>query len=182
MSLENILKKNPLIPVVAADTIDQANNILYKLRNKNIKIVEFTLRTPNALEILKEVIENNQDLTIGVGTITTLEQLRKCTFLGADFLVSPGTTIEMLKFARDHNLPYLPGGVTTFEIMTILEYRFSIIKLFPAEMVGGINLLKSYQAVFPQVKFYATGGINTTNKDKYLNQENVIAIGSSSII
>ncbi|QIV94551.1 bifunctional 4-hydroxy-2-oxoglutarate aldolase/2-dehydro-3-deoxy-phosphogluconate aldolase [Allofrancisella frigidaquae] len=182
MSLENILKKNPLIPVVAADTTDQANNILYKLRNKNIKIVEFTLRTPNALEVIKEVIQSNEDFVIGVGTITTLEQLRKCSLLGADFLVSPGTTIEMLKFARDHNLPYVPGGVTAFEIMTILEYRFNVIKLFPAEIVGGINLLRTYQAVFPQVKFCATGGINTTNKDKYLNQENVIAIGSSSLV
>ncbi|AJC49075.1 bifunctional 4-hydroxy-2-oxoglutarate aldolase/2-dehydro-3-deoxy-phosphogluconate aldolase [Allofrancisella guangzhouensis] len=182
MQLTNLLEKNPLIPVVAVNTVDEAYNILYKLRNKNIKIVEFTLRTPNALEVIKEVIENNQDLTIGIGTITTLEQLRKCSFLGADFLVSPGVTIEMLKFARDHNLPYLPGGVTAFEIMTILEYRFNVIKFFPAEVAGGINLLRNYQAVFPQVKFCASGGINITNKDKYLNQENVIAIGSSSLI
>ena len=182
MDLEKTLSKHPLIPVVAANDIHEANNILYKLRNKNINIVEFTLRTPNAFEVIKEVIRTNDDFIIGVGTITTIDQLRKCMQLGADFLVSPGATIQMLRFARDHNLPYLPGGVTPFEIMTILNYRFNIIKFFPAEASGGINLLKNYKAVFPDVKFCATGGINSTNQKDYLQQDNIIAIGSSSLI
>lgn len=182
MNIENILAKHPLIPVVAVDDIHEANRILYKLRNKNINIVEFTLRTPNALEVIKEVIQTNDDFIIGIGTITTIELLRKAMFLGADFLVSPGSTEEMLKFARDHNLPYLPGAVTPFEIMTALSYRFHILKFFPAEASGGVKLLKNYKAVFPQVKFCATGGINSQNQQQYLDQENIIAIGSSSLI
>ncbi|MFC4891657.1 bifunctional 4-hydroxy-2-oxoglutarate aldolase/2-dehydro-3-deoxy-phosphogluconate aldolase [Pseudofrancisella aestuarii] len=182
MSLKKILEDNPLIPVVAVNTLEEATSTLEKLRNKNIKIVEFTLRTPNALEVIKEIIKNNDDFIIGIGTIRTLEQLKECSKLKVDFLVSPGATIKMLKFAKKKKLPYLPGGVTPFEIMTILSFGFKILKFFPAEAMGGIKLLKNYQAVFPEVIFCATGGINSSNQDEYLAQKNIIAIGSSSLI
>ena len=182
MQLEKILSQHPLIPVVNVSSVNDANNLLHKLREKDINIVEFTLRNKNAFDVIKEVMQANDDFTIGVGTITSLEQLRKSLQLKADFLVSPGATIEMLAFARDHNLPYLPGGITPFEIMTILRYGFNVIKFFPAEASGGIGLLKNYKAVFPQVKFCATGGVNSTNQEQYLVQENIIAIGSSSLI
>jgi len=80
MQLEQILRDNPLIPVVSANTLDEANLILVKLREKNIKIVEFTLRTPNAFYVIEEVIKNNSDFIIGIGTIVNIEQLRKARF------------------------------------------------------------------------------------------------------
>ncbi|MBK2357740.1 bifunctional 4-hydroxy-2-oxoglutarate aldolase/2-dehydro-3-deoxy-phosphogluconate aldolase [Francisella hispaniensis] len=182
MTIAELLKDNPLIPVVSADTIEEANNILNKVREKKFKIVEFTLRTPNSLNVVEEVIKSNKDLIIGIGTITNIEQFRKARFLEADFYVSPGASNELLEFAQEHNLKYLPGAVTPFEIMTIMTYGFKIIKFFPAEAFGGVKLLKNYKAVFPEVKFCATGGINTTNQQQYLDQENIIAIGSSSLI
>ncbi|MGQ4002643.1 bifunctional 4-hydroxy-2-oxoglutarate aldolase/2-dehydro-3-deoxy-phosphogluconate aldolase [Francisellaceae bacterium CB299] len=182
MQLEQILRDNPLIPVVSANTLDEANLILVKLREKNIKIVEFTLRTPNAFYVIEEVIKNNSDFIIGIGTIVNIEQLRKARFTGANFYVSPGSNIELLEFAREHNLNYLPGAVTPFEIMIAIQYHFKIIKFFPAEAMGGIKLLKNYSSVFSNIKFCATGGINASNQQEYLDQENIIAIGSSSLI
>ncbi|WP_150464630.1 bifunctional 4-hydroxy-2-oxoglutarate aldolase/2-dehydro-3-deoxy-phosphogluconate aldolase [Francisella sp. XLW-1] len=182
MPTGEILKNNPIIPVVSADTIQEANAILEKVRGKKLNIVEFTLRTPNSLEVIKKVIESNRDLIIGIGTITNIELFRKARFLEADFYVSPGANHELLKFAQEHNLKYLPGAVTPFEIMTIMSYGFRTIKFFPAEAFGGVKLLKNYRAVFPEVKFCATGGINAQNQQEYLDQENVIAIGSSSLI
>ena len=182
MSLQKILEKNTLIPVVAVNSIEEAEKVLEKLKVKNINIVEFTLRTKNALEIIKNIVAQNTGFIIGIGTITTLEQLKECANINVDFLVSPGATIEMLQYAKDNNLNYLAGGVTPFEIMTILSYGFNIIKFFPAEAIGGINLLKNYKSVFSNVKFCATGGINSSNQNEYLKQDNIIAIGSSSLI
>ncbi|AJI74921.1 2-dehydro-3-deoxyphosphogluconate aldolase/4-hydroxy-2-oxoglutarate aldolase family protein [Francisella philomiragia subsp. philomiragia ATCC 25015] len=182
MPTGELLKNNPLIPVVSADTIEQAESILKKVREKKLNIVEFTLRTPNSLDVIEKVIKSNNDLIIGIGTITNIELFRKARFLEADFYVSPGASHELLKFAQEHNLKYLPGAVTPFEIMTVMSYGFRTIKFFPAEAFGGIKLLKNYKAVFPEVKFCATGGINAQNQQEYLNQENIIAIGSSSLI
>ena len=182
MHLEEILKAHSLIPVVSVDTLDEANSILEKLRGKNIEIVEFTLRTPNAFCVIEEVIKNNSDFIVGIGTIINIEQFRKARFLDADFYVSPGSNVELLEFAREHDLKYLPGAVTPFEIMTAMQYRFKIIKFFPAEAMGGIKLLKNYSSVFSEIKFCATGGINSSNQQEYLDQKNIIAIGSSSLI
>ncbi|QLE78923.1 bifunctional 4-hydroxy-2-oxoglutarate aldolase/2-dehydro-3-deoxy-phosphogluconate aldolase [Francisella sp. Scap27] len=182
MHLEKILEDNQLIPVVSADTIEEANLVLEKLRAKKIKIVEFTLRTPNAFDVIEQIKKENRDFVIGIGTIVTIEQFRKARFLEVDFYVSPGSNVELLEFAREHNLDYLPGAVTPFEIMTAIQYRFKIIKFFPAEAMGGVKLLKNYSSVFSDIKFCATGGITASNQQEYLDQKNIIAIGSSSLI
>ncbi|MED7818493.1 MULTISPECIES: bifunctional 4-hydroxy-2-oxoglutarate aldolase/2-dehydro-3-deoxy-phosphogluconate aldolase [unclassified Francisella] len=182
MPTGELLKNNPLIPVVSADTIEQAESILKKVREKKLNIVEFTLRTPNSLDVIEKVIKSNNDLIIGIGTITNIELFRKARFLEADFYVSPGSSDELLNFAREHNLKYLPGAITPFEIMTAMSYGFNTLKFFPAEAFGGIKVLKNYRSVFPNIRFCATGGINSQNQQEYLDLENVIAIGSSSLI
>ena len=180
--LKRILQENPIIPVISVNNYDDAIEILNKLKQQNINIVEFTLRSKNALKVIKKIIKTNTGFIIGIGTITSLKLLKKCAKLKADFLVSPGSSIKLLKYASKNKLNYLAGGVTAFEIMTIMSYSFKIIKFFPAEAMGGVKVIKNYQAVFPDVSFCATGGINTNNQQDYLSQPNVLAIGSSSII
>ncbi|MED7788520.1 bifunctional 4-hydroxy-2-oxoglutarate aldolase/2-dehydro-3-deoxy-phosphogluconate aldolase [Francisella sp. 19X1-34] len=182
MTIAKLLKENPLIPVVSADTLEEANDVIKKVKEKGLNIIEFTLRTPNSFDVIRQVIKSNHDLIIGVGTITTFEQFRKAMYLEADFYVSPGSSHDLLDFAREHNLKYLPGAITPFEIMTAMNYGFKTVKFFPAEAFGGIKVLKNYKAVFADVKFCATGGVNSQNQQEYLDLENVIAIGSSSLI
>jgi 2-dehydro-3-deoxyphosphogluconate aldolase/(4S)-4-hydroxy-2-oxoglutarate aldolase len=182
MSLEAVLKKNPIVPVVKADTVDEALKIIAQLKAKNISIAEFTLRTPNAFKVLTEILAMDLDMTIGIGTILSVDQMLSCHDIGAKFLVSPGATQSLLETAKANSINYLPGAVTPTEIMTAREYGFKILKFFPAEAMGGINLLKNYQAVFPDITFCATGGIKDHNQNDYLNLSNIIAIGSSAVI
>ncbi len=182
MSLEAVLKKNPIVPVVKADSVDEALKIIEQLKAKNISIAEFTLRTPNAFQVLTKILEMELEMTIGVGTILSVDQMLSCHDIGAEFLVSPGTTQSLLETAKAYGIDYLPGAVTPSEIMTARGLGFKILKFFPAEAMGGINLLKNYQAVFPDVSFCATGGIKDHNQDEYLSLSNIIAIGSSAVI
>ncbi|WP_150468195.1 bifunctional 4-hydroxy-2-oxoglutarate aldolase/2-dehydro-3-deoxy-phosphogluconate aldolase [Francisella sp. SYW-9] len=182
MPIAKLLEDNPLIPVVSVDTLEEANNAIKKVKGKGLNIIEFTLRTPNSFDVIRQVIRSNHDLIIGVGTITNFEQFRKAMYLEADFYVSPGSSHDLLNFAREHNLKYLPGAITPFEIMTAMGYGFNIVKFFPAEAFGGVKVLKNYKSVFADVKFCATGGVNSENQHEYLDLENVIAIGSSSLI
>lgn len=183
MKLVDTLKAHPVIPVVSIDSADEAQCYLAKLKNKNIRIVEFTLRSSNALKVVEAVINDPSfaDFIIGVGTVTSIAQMKQAQDIGAMFQVSPGFTQALLEHAKINNINYLPGAFTPHEIMTLQSYGINCAKFFPAIAMNGLQLLKSYASVFPSMKFCATGGINNENKQAFLSLNNVIAVGSSSI-
>ncbi|WP_440682827.1 bifunctional 4-hydroxy-2-oxoglutarate aldolase/2-dehydro-3-deoxy-phosphogluconate aldolase [Cysteiniphilum halobium] len=183
MNLIETLKKHSIIPVASIETLDAAYQYLEELRNKQIRIVEFTLRSQNALHILREIVKDTSfsEFTIGVGTITSVEQMSICHKIGVKFQVSPGFIPDLLNYAKENNISYLPGAITPHEIMTLQSFGIYCAKFFPAVPMNGLEVLKSYASVFPKMKFCATGGINKHNKSDYLSLDNVIAIGSSSI-
>ncbi len=183
MSLMSILENNPVIPVVSIDTLESAYLYFDKLREKNIQIIELTLRSKNALNVVEKLINHPDfnDFTIGVGTIISIDQMTACHEMGARFQVSPGFTPMLLEHAKINKINYLPGAITPHEVMTLQSFGFHCAKFFPAGAMNGLQVLKSYLSVFPGMKFCVTGGINEQNKPQYLALDNIIAIGSSSI-
>jgi len=182
-NIENILKYNPLIPVATIESVDDIDTIYNQLVAQNVRCIEITLRTEvawNAISIFQT--KYGSEFKIGVGTVVSVEDIIKCEKLDVDFIVSPGYSASMLKQYKKSKLPFLPGVSTPGEIIQGIEDGCQFFKLFPANLFGGIDALKTYNNVFPNVKFCPTGGINENNHHSFLALNNVISVGGSWLI
>jgi 2-dehydro-3-deoxyphosphogluconate aldolase / (4S)-4-hydroxy-2-oxoglutarate aldolase len=176
---EQILSQNKLIPVVVLNDETKAFSLAEALLSANIKIMEITLRTPNALAIIKKISELIPEMTVGAGTVINEDQYHLAVSNGAKFIVSPGLTNELINVASTYDIPFLPGAITPSEIMFAQKFGFKYLKFFPAESFNGTQTLKSLASPFSDIKFCPTGGINLNNIKEYLSLSNVVAAGCS---
>lgn len=179
--LENI-SKSKIIPVVKVNTEENAVKISNSLIEKKINLIEITYRTENAGKCIKKISNSFSNIVVGAGTITNIAQAKDAIKNGAKFLVMPGFDKNTVKYAIKNNIPIIPGVATPTEIMAATNMGLHILKLFPCNIVGGINFLKSIKGPFPKIKFIPTGGINENNFNDYLSLENVIAVGGSWVV
>lgn len=182
MEMIDILKKHPIIPVLVLRDIKDALSIAEALMIGGIETIEVTLRTPVALEIIQALREKFPKLIVGAGTILKADQMIKAKEAGAQFGVSPGFTVELAAIAKEIDLPYLPGALTPSEIMVAKEMGYQCLKFFPAEYSGGIDMLKAFKSVFPEITFCPTGGVNRSNFKDYLALDNVMSVGGSWLV
>lgn len=168
-----------VIPVVVINKLEDTVSTLKALKDGGINCAEITFRTACAEDAIKLAVETFPDMNIGAGTVINKSQAVKAVKAGAKFLVSPGLSIEVAKYAKKCNIPYFPGCVTPTEIMTALELGINIVKFFPANVYGGLKSLKALSAPFPQIKFIPTGGVDLTNLAEFLAFDKVYAVGGS---
>ncbi len=168
-----------VIPVVVIKNVEDTIPTLQALKDGGINCAEITFRTACAGEAIKIGVENFPDMNIGAGTIINLAQAKQAIKCGAKFLVSPGLSEEVAKFAIKKGIPYFPGCVTPTEIMKALALGIEIVKFFPANVYGGLKALKSLAGPFPQLKFIPTGGVDLTNLEEFLAFDKIYAIGGS---
>lgn len=173
----NIMDK--VIPVVVIKELKDTIPTLQALKDGGINCAEITFRTACAAEAISEGVKAFPDMNIGAGTVINLEQAKKAVQAGAKFLVSPGLSVSVAKWAIKKNIPYYPGCVTPTEIMQALELGINIVKFFPANVYGGLKALKALSAPFPQVKFIPTGGADLSNLKEFLDFDKVYAVGGS---
>lgn len=177
-----VIKSNRIIPIIDLPTVKEVVLAVELLLTKKINTIELTLRTQEiavqAAQELNRIFGNN--LILGIGTVKSIQDFKLALDLGAQYVVSPGLTENLLQFSlNSKNIPYLPGATTASEIMLALEYGINYLKFFPAASYNGISMIKSFQGPFKEVSFCATGGINLTNKDEFLALDNVFAVGIS---
>lgn len=171
------------MPVATISDMSQIDPLLKKLQAQGISCIEVTLRTDVALDAIQELKRLNiPDFKVGVGTLVDVTQLNVVDRLGVDFIVSPGLERKLATAVLLSGIPYLPGVVTPSEVMKGLNLGLNTFKLFPASIVGGLALLKNYAALFPEIKFCPTGGINEENHQEYLALPNVISVGGSWVV
>ncbi|HPE61871.1 MAG: bifunctional 4-hydroxy-2-oxoglutarate aldolase/2-dehydro-3-deoxy-phosphogluconate aldolase [Thiothrix sp.] len=173
-----VCQQAPVIPVLVVEQLAQAGPLAGALVRGGLPVLEVTLRTPVALDAIRAMREVEGSV-VGAGTVLTEKDVRAVKAAGADFIVSPGATERLLKAAQDAELPLLPGAVTGSEVMYLLEQGLDVLKLFPAEAVGGMALLKSLYGPLPQAHFCPTGGISPANAAAYLALPNVVCVGGS---
>jgi 2-dehydro-3-deoxyphosphogluconate aldolase / (4S)-4-hydroxy-2-oxoglutarate aldolase len=176
MTLEQVLKLAPVVPVLIIEQEVDAVPLAKALVAGGLKALEVTLRTPAALECIRRIAGEVEGAVVGAGTITSAAQRQAAFEAGARFGVSPGL-IEGESFEGD--LPLLPGVATATELMWGLRAGYSLFKLFPANIVGGVGALKAFSSPFPQARFCPTGGVDLKNAPEYLAQPNVICVGGS---
>lgn len=182
LTCEQLFQKNKIVPVVILNDIDKAVPIAHALLEGGISVMEVTLRTPNALSIIAKLTKEVPEMITGAGTILNDDHYHKAIKHGAQFIVSPGLTPELVKVASQYDAPFLPGAITPTEIMQALLHGFDYLKFFPAESYNGYEVLKALSSPLSTVKFCPTGGINLDNARKYLALPNVVGVGCSFLI
>lgn len=174
-----ILRRGPVMPVMVIQSVDEALQVTRALLAGGINTFEITLRTPAALDGVRELVNAFPDALIGVGTVRDARQLDAALTAGARFAVSPGLPAALLPALAANQVPFLPGVATPTEAMNAFDAGFHALKLFPAEAVGGIPLLKSLHSPLPDIVFCPTGGIHAANAAAYLALPNVACVGGS---
>lgn len=178
-SIKQIMQQTRVIPVVVIDRIEDAVPLATALVDGGLNVLEITLRTPVAIEAIIEMKKALPQSIIGSGTVIDIKTMQASLDAGVDFMVSPGTTSELLEAVAQNSAPLLPGASTPSEVMNLLSKGFDAMKFFPAIAAGGVNMLKSIGGPLPQVSFCPTGGINLNNAAEYLALENVACIGGT---
>ena len=177
--LEAILRRSPVMPVVVIDDAAQALPLARALLAGGIRSIEITLRTSAALEAIRAIAAEIEDMAVGAGTVLSAADLDAAARAGAHFAVSPGSTPALLAAAAAQRLPWLPGVATASEVMSLREGGYRLLKFFPAAAAGGAALLKSLHGPLPDVRFCPTGGIGVESASTWLALPNVICVGGS---
>ncbi len=168
----------PIVPVLVVEDASSAADLAQALIKGGLPALEVTLRTPAALDVIREMAQVEGG-AVGAGTLLTPDDVAAAKDAGATFGVSPGATDKVLDAANEADLPMLPGAATASEVMLLLEKGYTIQKFFPAEANGGAPALKAIGAPIPQVQFCPTGGVSLANANSYLSLSNVVCAGGS---
>jgi 2-dehydro-3-deoxyphosphogluconate aldolase/(4S)-4-hydroxy-2-oxoglutarate aldolase len=179
--IERVMRTAPVIPVLVIDDASQARRLAEALVAGGLKVLEVTLRTPAALEAIREMKQVPGAL-VGAGTVTNPAELDDALAAGAEFIVSPGLTERLARAAIEKQVPFLPGVATAGDIMRGLDLGLSEFKFFPAEASGGLPALKALAAPFGAVKFCPTGGISLASAPEWLAHPSVLCVGGSWVV
>jgi 2-dehydro-3-deoxyphosphogluconate aldolase/(4S)-4-hydroxy-2-oxoglutarate aldolase len=171
----------PVVPVLVIDDASIAAELAKALVTGGLPALEVTLRTPAALDAIREMAAVPGGV-VGAGTLLTPKDVEDAKAAGATFGVSPGATDLLLDACEANDLPLLPGTATASEAMRLLERGYTVQKFFPAEANGGAPALKSIGAPIPQVKFCPTGGVSLSNARDYLRLSNTLCVGGSWVV
>lgn len=175
---EKLCLMAPIIPVIVVEDPAHAKPLATALVKGGLPVLEVTLRTPAALEVIAEMATVEGGV-VGAGTLLTPKDVSAAVDAGAKFGVSPGATDTLLDAVEEADLPTLPGAATSSEVMRLLERGYTVQKFFPAEANGGAPALKAIGAPLPQVRFCPTGGVSMKNATDYLSLSNTLCCGGS---
>ncbi|HKT69321.1 MAG TPA: bifunctional 4-hydroxy-2-oxoglutarate aldolase/2-dehydro-3-deoxy-phosphogluconate aldolase [Terriglobales bacterium] len=169
-----------IVPVVRAAGVEEARQAVDAILAGGIPVVEITMTVPGAVEVIRSVTRQFAGkVLVGAGTVVTREQALACLDAGAQFLVSPGLSVAMMRAARERNTLAIPGALTPTELMAATAEGAEVIKIFPCGSVGGPKYLKALRGPFPSVKVIPTGGVNAGNAAEYI-AAGAFAIGVGS--
>lgn len=179
--IEAIMRTSPVIPVLVIENVAHARPIAEALVEGGLKVLEVTLRTAVALDVIREM-KTVDGAIVGAGTVLNEADLRASIDAGAEFIVSPGLTEPLGKGAIASGIPFLPGITNAGDIMRGLDLGLSHFKFFPAEASGGLPALKALSAPFAQASFCPTGGISLATAPTWLEHGPVLCVGGSWVV
>ena len=174
-----VMQDSPVIPVIVLTDTTQAVLMARALVAGGIRMLEVTLRTPQALSCIEAIARDVPEAVVGAGTVRSASDAQACALAGARFIVSPGYTSALGQACRDVRLPLLPGVATGSEIMMAQADGLTELKFFPAMQAGGAAMLKAWGGPFGDVRFCPTGGVTAANAADFLALPNVVCVGGS---
>jgi 2-dehydro-3-deoxyphosphogluconate aldolase/(4S)-4-hydroxy-2-oxoglutarate aldolase len=174
-----VMQDAPVIPVIVLHDVKHAVALARALVAGGIRMLEVTLRTPQALACLEAIAREVPEAVAGAGTVRSAADVQASLNAGARFAVSPGYTHTLGQACRDAGLPLLPGVATGSEIMAAQDDGYNELKFFPAMQAGGPAMLKAWGGPFIDVRFCPTGGVTQANAADFLALPNVACVGGS---
>jgi 2-dehydro-3-deoxyphosphogluconate aldolase/(4S)-4-hydroxy-2-oxoglutarate aldolase len=177
-AIDALMRLSPVIPVLIVEDPARAEPLARALVARGYPVLEVTLRTPAALEVITEMAKV-EGAIVGAGTVLSARDLDASLAAGARFIVSPGLTEPLAKAALARGVPFLPGVATASDIMRGLDLGLDRFKFCPAVAAGGIPALKALAAPFGECRFCPTGGISETTAPDWLALEAVLCVGGS---
>ena len=177
-----VMQDAPVIPVIVLSDVKQAVLLARALVAGGIRMLEVTLRTPQALACIEAIARDVPEAVTGAGTVRSAADAQACAMAGARFAVSPGYTHKIGQACHDLGLPLLPGVATGSEVLMCQEDGLSELKFFPAMQAGGVAMLKALNGPFGDVRFCPTGGITLQNAPEFLALPNVVCVGGSWLV
>tara|TARA_R110001583_G_scaffold46761_7_gene146540 strand:+ start:7797 stop:8468 length:672 start_codon:yes stop_codon:yes gene_type:complete len=179
---KELFAMGPIVPVLVINKVEDALPIAEALLAAGIRVLEVTLRTSAALDVISAIAKELPEAIVGSGTVTNRQQLQQSVDAGAKFAISPGLTQDLLQAGNESNIALIPGISSISELMDAADFGYDHLKFFPAEASGGVNAIKSIGGPFPDIKFCPTGGINLNNVRDYLALPNVLCCGGSWLV
>ena len=163
------LQKICLVPVLRAESTQQALAIAKAISAGGVTVLEVTMTVPGAIEVIRTLLKENPEILVGAGTVLDPETARICILEGAQFVVSPAINTKTIELCRRYNVPVIPGALTPTEIVTAWQAGADVVKVFPASAMGGAKYLSSIKAPLPQVDLIPTGGVSLATAVDFLN-------------
>lgn len=181
MNIDAIMRTAPVIPVLIVDDVAQAAPMAEALVAGGLRVLEVTLRTPAALDVIREMKQVDGAI-VGAGTVLNEADLDAALAAGSEFIVSPGLTDSLGKAAIASGIPFLPGIANAGDIMRGLDLGLQRFKFFPAMASGGLPAIRALAAPFAQVRFCPTGGITEATAAEWLAEPSILCVGGSWIV
>ncbi len=172
----------PIVPVITFHDLAHVAPLTSALVESGLTTLEITLRTEVGIDAIQQARSLHPGIVIGAGTVTTPDDAAQASAAGADFLISPGFSPDVLDFTADLDIPFIPGVATASELQHANSMGVDVVKLFPVAHIGGIDLLQALASVWPAVHFVPTGGITQATATTYLQHPAVVAVGGSWMI
>jgi 2-dehydro-3-deoxyphosphogluconate aldolase / (4S)-4-hydroxy-2-oxoglutarate aldolase len=172
-----------VVAIIRLDNSRQLKATTEAIRGGGIKAIEFTMTTPDALDVLKEVAKKMDDSTIfGAGTVLDPETARAAILAGAKFIVAPNLNLEVISIAHRYSIAVIPGALTPTEIVTAWDAGADIVKIFPAS-IGGPEMIKALRGPLPHIRMIPTGGVNLETVAPFIKAgSSAVAVGGNLVV
>ena len=181
MTIDDIMRMAPVIPVLVIDGSVDPVTLAETLVEAGLPVIEVTLRTPGALAALT-AMAGVSGAVVGAGTVLNEAMLGRALDAGSRFIVSPGLTEPLGTAAIASGVPFLPGIANAGDIMRGLDLGLDRFKFFPAEAAGGLPALKALAGPFGDIGFCPTGGIREDSARQWLAHQSVLCVGGSWLV
>lgn len=149
-----------IIPAIRVSSGEEALFAAEALLSGGIRVIELTMTTPGALEVIARLARTSPDLVVGAGTVLDTQTAEACVDAGASFITSPALDLDIVDFDARKGVLVIPGALTPTEIVAAMKAGMHLIKVFPCSLIGGASYIRALKAPFPQVALIASGGVN----------------------
>jgi len=174
------IEKSKIVPVVRAETAEQATQICELLLTAGITTLEITLTVPGAVQVIRALSQEFRGKAlIGAGTVLTPRQADECIDAGARFIVAPNTNSNVITTCSQSGILCAAGALTPTEVLHAHNLGADIVKVFPADALGGPTYIKSLRAPLPTIPLMPTGGVTLQNIPDYF-AAGAVAVGIGS--
>lgn len=177
-SILETIGRHALLPILTLEDAGAANAVADALVAGGLPLMEVTFRTAAAESAIR-TIANRKDVTIGAGTVLSVDLVKRAVAAGASFMVTPGFNPKVVQYCIDNRIPITPGTITPTDVDQAREMGLEVVKFFPAESFGGLSTMKAIAAPLHMMKFIPTGGISEKQLPDYLGFKATHAVGGS---